>query len=262
MLAFRVFPETMLDDSSPRSLPRLLIVDDDEPARRLITTLLSRQGFEIVEAIDGAEAIDLLRSGVSFSAVVLDLMMPKVDGRGVIAHVGQHHRDVPVIVCTAAGPTAYNDLDGTVVRGVIRKPFDIEELTATISAVAGRKPSPVKVLIIDDDFRARYVMRAFIGPAEVSEAERASDTFDLIRRSRPDVILLDLMLPDTPGEDLLTQLRTDPETRDIPVIVVTSRRLDEPSHREALLRQASGIIYKGDLSRETLTAAVRGAVTH
>lgn len=242
-------------------LPRLLVVDDDEPARRLLTTLLSRQGFEIIEAVDGADAILQLDSNGPFAAVVLDLMMPRVTGRGVVDHIRAHHPELPVVVCTAAGPTAYTDLDGTIVRGVIRKPFDIEELIATVSALAGKKPAPVKVLIVDDDFRARYVMRAFMGPADISEAERGGDTFALIRRSRPDVILLDLMLPDTPGEDLLLQLREDPETASIPVIVVTSRRLDEPSHRAALLRQASGIIYKGDLSRETLAAAVRGAVT-
>lgn len=245
----------------PRTQPRLLVVDDDEPARRLITTLLVRQGFEIVEAGDGEEGIHHLGKSGPFAAIVLDLMMPRIDGRGVIAHIREHHPDLPVVVCTAAGPTAYHDLDGTIVRGVIRKPFDIDELTATISAVAGKRPPQVKVLIVDDDFRARYVMRAFMGPAEISEAERGGDTFALIRRSRPDVILLDLMLPDTPGEELLVQLRQDPETADIPVIVVTSRRLDEPADRAVLLRQASGIIYKGDLSRETLATAVRLAVS-
>lgn len=244
----------------PKTPPRLLVVDDDEPARRLIATLLARQGFEIVEGADGEEGISRLGTSGPFAAVVLDLMMPRVDGRGVIAHIREHHPHLPVVVCTAAGPTAFHDLDGTIVRGVIRKPFDIDELTATISAVAGKETPQVKVLIVDDDFRARYVMRAFMGPAEISEAERGGDTFALIRRSRPDVILLDLMLPDTSGEDLLMQLRQDPETADIPVIVVTSRRLDEPADRAALLRQASGIIYKGDLSRETLGAAVRVAV--
>ncbi|HEY0141253.1 MAG TPA: response regulator [Thermoanaerobaculia bacterium] len=248
-------------DDHPRPWPRLLVVDDDEPARRLIATLLSRHGFEIVEAVDGEDAIRQLETSGPFVAIVLDLMMPRMDGRGVIAYVREEQPQLPVIVCTAADPATYRDLDGTIVRGVIRKPFDIDELTATIAAVAGRMPPRVKVLIVDDDFRARYVLRAFIGPAEISEAERGRDTFALIRRSRPDVILLDLMLPDTPGEDLLLQLREDPETTDIPVIVVTSRRFEEPADRAALLRQASGIIYKGDLSRETLAAAVQGAVS-
>lgn len=248
------------EESLPRTLPRLLVVDDDEPARRLLSTLLARQGFEVVEASDGVEALEWLEKAGSFVAMVLDLMMPRLDGRGVVEQVRTRYPDLPVVVCTAASPSAYAGLDSTVVRAVIRKPFEIDELITTVVTVAGKKPPSVKVLIVDDDFRARYVMRAFIGPAEISEAERGLDTFAIIRRSRPDVILLDLMLPDTSGEDLLRQLRTDPETTDIPVIVVTSRRLDEPGDREVLLRLASGIIYKGDLSRETLVTAVRGAV--
>jgi CheY-like chemotaxis protein len=217
---------------------------------------LRRFGHPTETAPDGGVAIALLRER-DYSLIVLDLMMPEVAGDAVIAFLKEAGRTIPVIVCTAAGPAATVHLDTDIVKAVVRKPFDIEQFLATINSLAGAEAPPLaKVMVIDDDLRARYVLRAFLEPADVTEAENGEEGLELIRRSRPDIVLLDLTLPGTPGEEVLRKLRETVETSEIPVVVVTSRKLDEPD-RAKLMNHAAAVIYKGDLSRETLKQALR-----
>lgn len=228
----------------------ILIVEDDQPTQRLLQALLRRYGHATELAAHGGEAIALLRER-EYALVILDLMMPSVSGHGVIEFLGTVERKPPVVVCTAAGPRVTEPLDSHVVNAIVRKPFDIDHFYATVGGLIGAQTAVARVLVVDDDLRARYVMRAFLDPAEVTEAETGQEAFEVLRTTRPDVVLLDLMLPDAPGEDVLRKLRETVETSDIPVVVVTSRKLD-PADREKLLAHAAAVIYKGELSRETL----------
>ena len=237
----------------------ILVVEDDIPTQQLFKALLTRYGHTIELAPNGAEAIERLREG-DYSLVILDLMMPGVSGVDVLAAMRETGREVPVIVCTAAGPLVTARLDEQMVKSIIRKPFEIDELTATVAALLPVTPpavAPSHILLIDDDSNARYVMRAFLGQADVSEADTGEGGLDLIRQRRPDIVFLDLMLPGTSGEEVLLRLHETLETRDLPVVIVTSRKLDEPE-RAALLRHATAVIYKGDLSRETLREVMEG----
>lgn len=114
----------------------ILIVEDDAPTQMLLETLVRRDGYESVTAADGKAAIDLLGSR-NFAVVILDLMMPEVGGGDVIDFVARQEKRVPIIVCTAAGKARTEQLDPGVVHAVVRKPFDIEELMATINRLAG-----------------------------------------------------------------------------------------------------------------------------
>ncbi len=116
----------------------MLVVDDDPPTQKLLEALMKHQGLESRIVSSGAEAIDCLRQGSDFACVILDLMMPNVSGHEVIEFVAKERRGVPVIVCTAAGIRATEDLDHTVVRAIVRKPFDIDELAAIVTALAKR----------------------------------------------------------------------------------------------------------------------------
>ncbi|HYO75666.1 MAG TPA: response regulator [Thermoanaerobaculia bacterium] len=237
------------------NLKPILVVDDDAPTQLLLKALLARYGYTVELASDGGGAIALLRES-DYSAIVLDLMMPVIGGEGVIAYLRETGRRIPVIVCTAAGTASTATLDADVVKAVLRKPFDIEQFVGTVSGLAGVIAPVARVLIVDDDLRARYVMRAFLEPAEVTEAESGDEAFRLLRESRPDLVLLDLILPDAPGEEVLQKIRETVETSALPVIIVTSRKLDDPE-RARLLTRAAAVVYKGDLSRETMRQALQ-----
>jgi DNA-binding response OmpR family regulator len=231
----------------------ILIVDDDEPTQRLLQAVMHRSGFRSEVAANGREAIALLQTR-SYGAVVLDMMMPAVGGRDVIEYMLGHAIDVPVIVCSAAGPAALTGFP-PLVKAVLRKPFDVDQLVTAVREASGRATFPSRVLIIEDDPRARFLLRSLLEPATVIEAEDGNDGLDLIRRSRADVVFLDLILPGRPGEELLLDIAASEDLRHIPVIVVTARLFGD-ADRQRLLDHAAAVMFKGELSRASVRAAL------
>jgi len=119
----------------------VLVVDDDGSIRALLRALLRKKGFQVVEAQDGAEAIARIDHG-SFTMILLDLMMPNKDGFAVVRHLLEHDPDKLscVIVMTAASERdKLDDLDRNVVFGILRKPFDLPELSQMIDSCAEGK---------------------------------------------------------------------------------------------------------------------------
>jgi two-component system alkaline phosphatase synthesis response regulator PhoP len=119
--------------TKPSNLP-ILIVEDDEPTQNLLRAVLRRCGYESEVAANGRQAIGLLREK-RYAAVILDMMMPEVSGYEVIAFLGTAPDSVPVIICSAAGPRALAGFDSAVVKAIVRKPFDIDQLVAAVTAV-------------------------------------------------------------------------------------------------------------------------------
>jgi CheY-like chemotaxis protein len=115
--------------------PRVLVVDDDNAIRTLVTTVLTRNGYSVQTARNGDEAIETI-VGSEFDAIILDLMMPKVGGFEVIEHLertGGSERLKRVIVLTAVSEKDLRKLDESRVFRVIRKPFDLSELVGAVS---------------------------------------------------------------------------------------------------------------------------------
>ena len=108
---------------------RVLVVDDDQSIRQLVCTIVERERFDVDSAADGAEAIELLKKN-SYSVILLDLMMPRVDGFGVIEFLKDHQgASKPIVlVITAYADQKFKEVDPTVVAGVIRKPFEVADL--------------------------------------------------------------------------------------------------------------------------------------
>lgn len=121
-----------------QTAPRALVVDDDEPIRQMIARVLRRDGFEVDSARDGQEAIDRIEKN-DYDLVILDLMMPRVDGFGVLRHIQTHNpeRLGSVILATAM----YSDLVAAQpVAGVLRKPFDLGDLRSYARRFRGEQP--------------------------------------------------------------------------------------------------------------------------
>jgi DNA-binding response OmpR family regulator len=114
---------------------RVLVVDDDPAIRALVTKIVERAGLPVDNARDGAEAIEKLDSG-RYAVLVLDLMMPNVDGYAVITHLRSKTQRPAIIAVTAGDTAAIRRLDGSLVHSVLRKPFDIDVLGDLIVAAA------------------------------------------------------------------------------------------------------------------------------
>jgi two-component system, OmpR family, response regulator ResD len=117
--------------------PRILIVDDEERIRRLVRMYLERSGFDVTEAEDGKEAVELA-SEQPFSLIILDLMLPGMDGRDVCSHIRQHS-EVPIVMLTAAGDEM-NRIHGFELGAddYVVKPFSPRELVMRVKALLKR----------------------------------------------------------------------------------------------------------------------------
>jgi CheY-like chemotaxis protein len=121
-----------------RAIPRVLIADDEEAIRTLVSRMLRRAGFDVIEAADGQHAINRLDEG-EFDAVVLDLMMPRVDGFGVVDHLIQTQPRMleKTIVLTAFPKTAAKERLHHLCS-IVSKPFEMEELIQLVRDCATR----------------------------------------------------------------------------------------------------------------------------
>jgi DNA-binding response OmpR family regulator len=113
---------------------RALIVEDDPAIRRLVGKLLQRRGIDIDVANDGKQAIEKIRSG-DYSVLILDLMVPEVNGFEIIDFVRKNQIRTPVAVVSAVSAQALTKLDTGIVKLVISKPFDVDEFTSKIVAL-------------------------------------------------------------------------------------------------------------------------------
>ena len=116
-----------------RTEKRILVVDDDDAIRALLLTILRRRGFAVDVARHGREAIDRLER-CRYAVMLLDLMMPIMNGWQVLEHVGQHDASTrPVIIVLTAGSEP-RDLNPDLVAGSVKKPFDVELLLDSVTA--------------------------------------------------------------------------------------------------------------------------------
>jgi CheY-like chemotaxis protein len=115
---------------------RILVVDDEPAIRALVAKILERAGYPVDTARDGAEAIEKLET-TQYAVIVLDLMMPNIDGYGLIRHLKARPGTKPAVIVVSAGDSAaLRQLDGALVHSIVRKPFDIDVLGDLVAAAA------------------------------------------------------------------------------------------------------------------------------
>lgn len=143
----------------------LLVVDDDRAVRKLLERIAIRAGFDVTPAKDGQHAIELLAER-TFEIVIVDLMMPRVSGYDLVQKISTMSPRPTVIVATALTNGDVAKLDDSMVRRVIRKPFDVNAVAKTLVEVAAeiaagrpveKPPAPVKVVPGDEPIEKRAV---------------------------------------------------------------------------------------------------------
>lgn len=124
----------MLSETVGVEMRRALVIDDDISIRILVGRILQRREFEVDTAKDGAEGIEKI-TATPYDLIVLDLMMPRIDGTGVVRYLTEHNPEVlsHIIVMTAFGASAFAKVSPPVAR-CIEKPFDVDELVAEVNA--------------------------------------------------------------------------------------------------------------------------------
>ena len=161
------------------------------------------------------------------AVITLDVMMPDLDGWGVLAALRQDPElaDIPVIMVTIVDEQRRGTSLGA--AGYLTKPIDRERLHRLISRFQA-PARPTRVLLVEDDSVQRERMRGWLeGPQWiVREAVNGREALNRLQEDKPDAILLDLMMPEMDGFQVVAALQKETSWRDIPVIVITSRDLD------------------------------------
>lgn len=112
---------------------RVLVADDDPSIRQLVCTIVQRERLDVDCVADGVEAIEKLKTN-EYAVILLDLMMPRLDGFGVIDHLRRHEpaQKPVVLVMTAYADQKFKEVDPNVVAGVLRKPFEVADLGSLV----------------------------------------------------------------------------------------------------------------------------------
>ena len=222
----------------------ILVVDDDPTVRQLVARHLERAGFTVVTASGGREALRLARE-MRPAAMTLDIMMPDLDGWTVLAAMkgDPDLAPIPVILMTIAEEKNRGYALGA--ADYLVKPVDRGKLVETLKRICGAAAG--RALLVDDDEVVRRAVRLALEPIgwHVSEAEHGLLALESLSRSRPDVIILDLMMPKMDGFEFLDELRARSEWRDIPVVVITAKDLTE-ADRNRLNGGVERIIQKSE----------------
>ena len=234
--------------------PRLLIVEDDADAAEVLRTMLESDGFAADVSATGRDGLSAARTGV-YAAVLVDLQLPDADGISLIRalRAGDDTRDLPVVVVSA--DTARGKARGRSLEVVdwMEKPFDQARLREAVAAIYERKADGRPcILHVDDDRDILEVTAAALaGTAEMIAAESLAGARAALARGKPDLVILDLGLPDGSGLELLGDLG-DEHGRTVPVIVYSAQEMDG-----ALANRVEAVLTKSRTSLAGLTRTVR-----
>jgi CheY-like chemotaxis protein len=148
-----------------------------------------------------------------------------------------------------------------VYSGPVQEPAELESLRPPTPVLAASGENSAKILVVDDDEAARYMFRRYLAETSftIIEAANGADGLRRAREDRPQVIFLDLMMPEMSGFEALERLESDPVTWDIPIIIITSKLLKD-WERRSLDGKAVAILSKETASREVTIASVRQAM--
>jgi len=235
------------DGARPSARPSggsmILVVDDDQSVLDLTERFLMREGFSVVTARGGHEGLRLARE-LHPAAITLDVMMPDLDGWTVLAAIkgDPELADIPVILVTIVDEKNRGYSLGA--TDYMVKPINRERLTSVLRKICG--PVGRQVLLVDDDEMMRRGMRLALEQDgwQVSEAENGRVALARLAETRPDVIVLDLMMPEMDGFEFLVEMRGRAAWREIPVLVVTAKDLTAEEHHH-LNGDVERVLQKG-----------------
>jgi PAS domain S-box-containing protein len=257
----KTFPDHLLStlERVHKEKPLVLVVDDEQSARELLTRSLELEGCEVKAARDGKEGLKMA-ADLSPDLITLDIMMPGMDGWTVLRKIkaDRNLKDIPVLMVSMIGDRGMSYELGAV--DSIQKPVDRKKLRGVVEKYAKGKNN--SVLIVEDDPAARANIRSSLEKVgwSVTEAENGAIGLEAVENKKFDLVLLDLMMPVMDGFEFLYKLRdsNSPSAR-TPVIVITAKDLDAKD-RARLTGNVDEIIAKSGRSIEQIIGEVKVAL--
>ncbi len=249
--------QTEANENVPARSGTVLVIDDDPNTQDLMRRCLASEGFEVVVAANGEDGLARARE-LHPAFITLDVVLPQMDGWAVLNELKSDPQvcDIPVVMVTVVDDKNLGFALGA--SDYVTKPIDRGRLQALIRKYHPAGDHKRSVLVIDDSEPTRNLVSRLLSAAgwTVASAENGRAAINQIERARPDLILLDLMMPDVDGIEFLEILRKNEEWRLIPVILITAKDLT-PDERSRVSDKVEQVLQKGSYSGEDLIREIQ-----
>ena len=236
------------------------MIDDDADTREVLERFLNRKGFRVECASSGQDGLRLAKE-LHPAAITLDVMMPGMDGWAVLSALKSEAElaDIPVVMLTIVDDK--NLGYGLGATDYMIKPVDRERL-AEILMKFRDVPPPRCALVIDDEEPAREMLARILEKEgwNVIQAEDGLAAMERMEKHRPDLILLDLMMPKMNGFEFVAELHRHDEWQSIPIVVITARDVTIED-RVRLDGYVEKVLLKRALSKDALLAEIRDLIS-
>jgi signal transduction histidine kinase/CheY-like chemotaxis protein len=248
-------------EPAPGPGPTVVVVEDDRRSFDLLRVYLEAAGARVVSARDGQEGLDTVRR-LSPAGVILDILLPGVDGWEVLAQLKADPATVaiPVVVVSMLDERGRGFALGA--AEYLVKPVSKEQLLAALYRAAAMPEQKHTVVAIDDDPLAIELVRASLEPEgwTVLGASTGQEGLVLIREQQPSAVLLDLLMPGMDGFEVVEALRADPDTKSVPVVILTSKSMTHQD-KERLQGRITYVASKTEFDLSGLAGLLRWAST-
>ena len=246
---------------APGPRPTVVVVEDDRRSFDLLRVYLEEAGARVVSARDGEEGLDTVRR-LSPAGVVLDILLPGIDGWEVLAQLKADPATaaIPVVVVSMLDERGHGFALGA--AEYLVKPVGKDQLLAALYRTAAIPERPHTVVAIDDDPLAIELVRASLEPEgwTVLGAATGQEGLALIRERQPSAVLLDLLMPGMDGFEVVEALRADPDTKSVPVVILTSKSMTQQD-KERLQGRITYVARKTEFDLSGLASLLRWAST-
>lgn len=244
----------------PPGAKTVLVIDDDPTVHDLIQRFLTKEGFRVESALNGEEGLSKAHE-LQPDAITLDVMMQRMDGWSVLSNLkaDPNLSDIPVIMLTIVDNKNMGYALGA--SDYLTKPIERDRLSAILRKYQ-HTASDRTILLIEDDSATREMTRRTLEKEgwTVTEAENGCIALERLAIQQPELILLDLMMPQMDGFAFVKQLQQNVLWRDIPVVVLTALDVT-PEDRLRLNGYVENILQKGAYSVEELLMQIRNLVS-
>jgi signal transduction histidine kinase/CheY-like chemotaxis protein len=249
-------------DSTPLQRRVVMAVDDDPGVINLYRRYLEGEGYQVIGVSNSEEVLDKAIELQPF-AITLDVLMPNKDGWQVLRELKQNPKTqhIPIIICSIVSDKGLGFSLGA--ADYLVKPIMEDELLAALARL-DKGEEETLVLVIDDQADDILLIRRILEAQHryrVIEADGGRNGIDLVHRRKPDIIILDLMMPEVDGFAVLAAIKRDPTTRNIPVIVITAKELTEQDQVK-LMGQVEVLLQKGLFTEHELLEDLKEALSH
>ena len=259
--AASIAPVAANDDGSARLVARrVLIVDDDDDFRDLMRLQLSHAGYDVLDARDAESAIQIARASHP-DVITVDLLMPGIDGWSFIDRLRQEEglANIPIVVVSGAAD-AKTDVRLPTDVSVIAKGEGHDRLLREISlALAGRRGATVLVAEDDDDLRGVLTASLTRNGHRVIQARDGAEALASLERDQVDLLVLDLVMPNIDGFEVLARLKGTGRGATLPVVVVTGT--DRSTTELQALRLGANVYLTKPVAAAALTEEVTRLLT-